>query len=52
MLVPGRADHSLEEHEAILNALRNHDVVVAEKVIVTHVSHVVETITEYKNLFF
>lgn len=52
MLVPGRADHSLEEHEAILNALRNHDAVVAEKVIVTHVSHVVETITEYKNLFF
>ncbi|WMJ83689.1 GntR family transcriptional regulator [Oscillospiraceae bacterium LTW-04] len=52
MLVPGRADRSLEEHEAILNALRNHDAVVAEKVIVTHVSHVVETITEYKNLFF
>lgn len=52
MLVPGRADRSLEEHRAILDALRNHDAVVAEKMIVSHVSHVIETIVEYKNLFF
>ncbi len=52
MLVPGRADHSMEEHEAILNALRNHDAVAAEKMIITHVSHVVDTIVQYKNLFF
>lgn len=52
MLVPGRADCSLEEHAAILNALRNHDVAMAEKMVVTHVSHVIDTIVQYKNLFF
>lgn len=51
MLVPGRANTSLEEHKRIYQALVNRDVDAACSAIEEHMSGVSETITKFKTLF-
>lgn len=51
IMVPGRADNSVEEHRILLNALAAHDEKAAVEAIKVHVGHVLKTIYEYKVLF-
>jgi DNA-binding GntR family transcriptional regulator len=44
ILVPGRAQHSLAEHTAIVEAIANHDPQAAELAMRTHLTHVVEAL--------
>lgn len=51
IMVPGRAENSVEEHRALVDALAAHDEKAAVEAIKVHVGHVLETIYEYKVLF-
>lgn len=51
IMVPGRSDVSVVEHQQILDALALHDIDAAVKAIRVHVGHVLETIYEFKSLF-
>lgn len=50
VLVPGRRDQSLEEHRAIVCALKKRDAVAAEQAMRTHVSHVRDTLSQSATL--
>jgi DNA-binding GntR family transcriptional regulator len=44
ILLPGRSEHSLGEHEAIVEAVARHDAKGAETAMRTHLSHVAEAL--------
>ncbi len=46
ILVPGRNEHSCEEHRAIVTALKNRDSEAAMKAIQTHIANIRKTIEE------
>lgn len=46
LLVPGRAYHSLQEHQTILAALTAHDAVAAENAMRQHLTNVVEALRQ------
>jgi DNA-binding GntR family transcriptional regulator len=48
VLVPGRPEHSLQEHCAIVEAVTNHDPDQAEAAMRRHLSHVVEALRQTK----
>jgi DNA-binding GntR family transcriptional regulator len=50
VLVPGRQDQSLREHQEIVRALVARDPVAAERAMRTHVSHVRETLSKAAQL--
>lgn len=50
ILVPGRNEHSIEEHQRILNALESRDPDLAEKRLKDHVLNVRQTILENYNV--
>ena len=52
MLVPGRAEQSLTEHKALLEALKNKDVDKAVEIITVHLSNVSSTIEKYIKIFY
>lgn len=51
IIVPGRAESSLKEHENLLNALKMRNKTGAVNAIETHLNNIMTTIVEYKNLF-
>ncbi len=51
ILVPGRAENSLKEHEDLFNALSARDKTKAVEAIETHLNNIMTTIVKYKNLF-
>lgn len=51
MVVPGRADNSIKEHKALLEAMINHDPDAAVSAIQAHLVNVSATIVKYKSLF-
>ena len=46
ILVPGRPEHSLQEHRAIVTAVANHDPALAETAMRVHLSHVAEALRQ------
>lgn len=52
ILVPGRGEHSFEEHGVILEAIKQGDAVAAESCMRTHVGNVRKTFEEYYSLLF
>ena len=52
MLVPGRAEQSLREHQALLEAFRAKDVERALDTIAVHLSSVSETIEKYIKIYY
>lgn len=52
ILVPGRDSNSYVEHRAILDAIRNRDVIAAESAVRTHVENVRKTFEEHFTLLF
>lgn len=52
ILVPGRDSNSYAEHRAILDAIRNRDVIAAESAVRTHVENVRKTFEEHFTLLF
>ena len=52
MLVPGRAEESIQEHRDILQALEQHDSKTAQEKMGLHVRHVAETIKKHHGLLF
>jgi DNA-binding GntR family transcriptional regulator len=52
MLVPGRAEQSLREHKALLEAFRAKDVDKALDTITVHLSSVSETIEKYIKIYY
>lgn len=52
ILIPGRDANSFQEHQAIYQALVNHDVVQAEHMIRQHIHNVRRTFDEYYSLLF
>lgn len=51
MMVPGRSDSSLHEHQELYQAIKNRDTEAAAKAISTHMNNVSKTIEKYKELF-
>ena len=51
IMVPGRSENSVVEHQKLLDALAAHDTEAAVEAIRIHVGHVLETIYEFKSLF-
>lgn len=51
MMVPGRSDSSLQEHEALFEAIKNRDQEAAANAIARHMDNVSKTIEKYKELF-
>lgn len=47
ILIPGRNQNSIQEHEAIYNAFENGDRGAAEKAIQIHIEHVRDTIRDF-----
>lgn len=52
ILIPGRDANSYQEHQAIYQALRDHDVSLAEELIRQHIRNVRHTFDEYYSLLF
>jgi DNA-binding FadR family transcriptional regulator len=52
ILVPGRDEQSLKEHQAIYEALKKRDPALAEQCIRTHMQNVRKTFEEYYSLLF
>jgi DNA-binding GntR family transcriptional regulator len=52
IMVPGRADSSLTEHESLLDALQKHDRDAAQKAIALHIDNVSKTIVKFKELYY
>lgn len=52
LLAPQRSEKSLEEHQAILEAIKERDELKLGKTIRLHLENVVDTIMEYRDLFF
>lgn len=52
LLAPQRSESSLEEHRKILEAIKERDGLKLEKAIRLHLENVVDTIMEYRDLFF
>ncbi|MDO4329769.1 MAG: GntR family transcriptional regulator [Lachnospiraceae bacterium] len=52
ILVPGRNEHSYEEHKAILDAIKKREVHAAETSIRQHVENVRDTFEKYYSLLF
>ncbi|MGB4405747.1 MAG: GntR family transcriptional regulator [Sphaerochaeta sp.] len=51
MMVPGRSDSSLQEHEALFEAINNRDKEAAAIAISQHMDNVSATIEKYKELY-
>ncbi|NBK21459.1 MAG: GntR family transcriptional regulator [Spirochaetia bacterium] len=51
MMVPGRSDSSLQEHEALFEAINNRDKEAAAIAISHHMDNVSKTIEKYKELY-
>lgn len=52
ILIPGRDERSFEEHQAIMNAIKQKDAALAESCIRQHIRHVRDTFKEYYSLLF
>ncbi|MBQ9300464.1 MAG: GntR family transcriptional regulator [Clostridia bacterium] len=52
ILIPGRSDHSLEEHSAVLEAMRNHDAQTARELMQQHIHNVREVYDQYYGILF
>jgi DNA-binding FadR family transcriptional regulator len=52
ILVPGRDEQSLKEHQAIYEALKKRDPALAEQCIRAHMQNVRKTFEEYYSLLF
>lgn len=52
ILVPGRNEHSYEEHKAILDAIKKREALAAEASIRRHVENVRNTFEKYYSLLF
>ena len=52
MLVPGRANESMQEHRDILQAMDQHNSEMAQKKMGLHIRNVAETINKYHGLLF
>lgn len=52
ILIPGRSDHSLQEHTAIYEAIRDRDADRAEECIKKHIHNVRDVFDQYYSLLF
>lgn len=46
ILIPGRNEHSYQEHKRIFDALKSHDAELAEEAVMYHISNVRQTIND------